>query len=106
MTKVLTHLEIRNQETLDDMTNKRTSQTDAANDALRKIEIIMGEFSGFGLCDIIATYLALWTIDQQTLVNMLDDGAFNRLYQDTTLQSAAVQARQAKFRWTTHHFHY
>lgn len=85
----------RNQETLDDMTNKRTAQTDAANDALRKIEIIMGEFSGFGLCDIIATYLALWTIDQQALVNMLDSGAFNRLYQDPTLQSEAVQARQA-----------
>lgn len=83
-----------NQETLESMTNDRVAQTDAANDALQKIEIIMGEFSGLGMCDIVAVYLALWTIDKQVLVNMLDNGAFSRLYQDSTLHSEAVQARQ------------
>lgn len=81
------------EETMDDMVNKRTAQTDKANAALRHIEIIMGEFSGFGLCDIIAIYLALWTIDKQDLVNMLDDGAFSRLAQDPALQSQEVVNR-------------
>lgn len=83
-----------NQETLDTMTSNRTAQTDQANEALRKIEIIMGEFSGLGLCDIIAIYLALWIIDKQDLVNMLDNAAFNRLYQDSSLRCEEVEARQ------------
>ncbi len=85
-----------NEDTLEDMVNKRTAQTDKANEALRHIEIIMGEFSGFGLCDIIAIYLALWTITKEDLVNMLDDGAFSRLAQDPTLQSQEVVNRANK----------
>lgn len=84
----------RNQNELDDMTNKRNEKTDAANNAIREIEIIMGEFSGLGLCDIIAVYLALWIIDKDTLVGMIDNESFNRLAQFPNLQSSAVKARK------------
>lgn len=77
----------------EDMTTKRTEKTDAANGALRTVEIIMGEFSGLGLCDIIAIYLALWTIDLDALVSMLDTESFTRLSQIAALQNKSVQDR-------------
>lgn len=86
----------RSAEETTDMITKRTDKTNAANDALRTIEIIMGEFSGLGLCDILAIYLALWAIDTRTLVGMLDTESFIRLTQSGgDLQAAAVQERQA-----------
>jgi len=71
----------RNKETLDKQTMIRANVTGAAEEALKNIEIIMGEFSGLGLADIIAVYTALWTIDLDALVSMLDDETFNRMYQ-------------------------
>ena len=63
------------------LTSARASTTSAAETALKTIEIIMGEFSGLGLADILAIYTALWTIDLDALVSMLDDEAFDRMYQ-------------------------
>jgi hypothetical protein len=81
------------QEHLDNLIKNRTALCSDAADALQTIEIIMGEFSGLGLCDILALFTALWTVDEQTLVYMLDDLAFARLYSDPNLQDSVVQDR-------------
>lgn len=58
--------------------NRKKTLTEA-NEALRTIEIIMGEFSGFGLCDIIAIVNSLNTMSQSDLIGLLDDDAFERM---------------------------
>jgi hypothetical protein len=83
----------RLQDTLDTLIGERTDVCNKAGDALRTIEIIMGEFSGLGLCDILALFTALWTVDEQTLIYLLDDQAFERLYMDPTLRDSVVQSR-------------
>lgn len=65
-----------NQETL---SQTRTRLMTKANDALRTIEIIMGEFSGLGLCDIVAIIGALNIMDIENVVGFLDDGAYERM---------------------------
>lgn len=57
---------------------ERTAQCDKANEALKYIEIIMGEFSGLGLCDIIAIISALYLVDIECVVSLLDDAAYAR----------------------------
>ena len=47
--------------------------------ALRNIEIITGEISGIGLIDILAIYIALWAVNEQSLISLLDDASFGRL---------------------------
>ena len=49
-----------------------------ANNALRTIEIIMGEFSGLGLADIIAIIYALYLMPIEDVFGLLDEDAFNR----------------------------
>lgn len=68
-----------NQQSLDDILSLRTGILNKAGDALRTIEIIMGEFSGFGLCDIIAIMAALYIMPKTSLLGLLDDDAFNRM---------------------------
>lgn len=58
--------------------NKRNKKLGDAGNALQIIEMIMGEFSGFGLCDIIAIMGALYTMDIKDLCGFLDDDAFAR----------------------------
>jgi hypothetical protein len=67
-----------NKDNLDHMLQERKNACKRANDALKNIEIITGEFSGFGFCDIIAIYSALWLIDIKYLEGLLDDEAFFR----------------------------
>lgn len=63
--------------------------------ALANIEAITGEISGLGLIDILAIYTALWAINLDSLVNMLDSSAFNRLYENNPeLRAPAVQDRR------------
>lgn len=50
------------------------------SEALRVIEVITGEISGLGLIDILAIYTALWSVDIDILLSLLDDNAFQRLY--------------------------
>jgi hypothetical protein len=52
--------------------------------ALRNIELITGQVSGFGLVDVLAIYTALWSIDLNVLISLLDDSAFERLYNYNT----------------------
>jgi len=56
----------------------RESAYSIANTALRNIEIIMGEFSGFGLCDIIAIMAGLYIMPLDNLLGFLDDDAYDR----------------------------
>lgn len=66
-----------------------------ASNAYKTIEIITGEISGLGLIDVLAIYAALWAIDEKTLVSLLDDESFNRLYDNNPrLRSASVIARK------------
>jgi hypothetical protein len=59
-----------------------------ASDALKTIEIIMGEFSGLGLCDIIAIISALNIMELDKLIGLLDDAAFKRLKISMKLKEA------------------
>ncbi len=64
---------------LQTINDKRTHDIKIANQALRTVEIIMGEFSGLGLCDIIAVMAALYIMPQNSLLGFLDSDAFNRM---------------------------
>ncbi len=62
-------------ETINTIRNKALSD---ANDALQVIEMIMGEFSGLGLCDIIAIMGSLYVMDISDVLGFLDIDAYNR----------------------------
>lgn len=83
------------QETLDAATSTRTDVCSRAAEALKNVEIIMGEFSGLGLCDILAIFTALWTVDEKVLISLLDKKAFDRLYTDPNLRDEVVSNRAA-----------
>lgn len=68
-----------NSDDLENLLAERKAKCDKANSALRTVEIIMGEFSGLGFCDIIAIYGALWLIDKKDLIGLLDQDALNRM---------------------------
>lgn len=80
---------------LNKLTKNRDTIGDYLNNAVRDLEIIMGEFSGLGLIDIVAILTALWTIDQKYLVNMLDEYTFNRMYKNVELRNPVVEARKS-----------
>jgi hypothetical protein len=67
------------QEHLEDLTNKRKAIAKPALEALKNIEYIMGEFSGLGLIDIVAIQSALWLMDRDKLVGLIDANAYARL---------------------------
>lgn len=73
---------------LTDLNKKRNFALSGANDALRTIEIIMGEFSGLGLCDIIAIMGALYIMPKDDLLGFLDTDAFNRMKTILNLQDS------------------
>ncbi len=56
----------------------RTQLLTDAGDALQIVEMIMGEFSGLGLCDIIAILGALNVMPKEYLLGFLDDDAYAR----------------------------
>jgi hypothetical protein len=64
---------------LQELTSQRNTNLKKANNALRTIEIIMGEFSGLGLCDIIAVMGALYIMPKNDLLGFLDDDALKRM---------------------------
>ncbi|CAB4196503.1 hypothetical protein UFOVP1290_23 [uncultured Caudovirales phage] len=67
-----------NTENLQSLLSKRESILKQANAALRTVEIIMGEFSGLGLCDIIAIIGGLYLMPRDSLFGFLDDDAIIR----------------------------
>lgn len=65
---------------IDELENKKNRISDNAFDALKKIEMIVGEIAGIGLIDVLSIYLVLWSVDIKTLIHFLDDEAFDRMY--------------------------
>lgn len=68
-------------QTLASLGAKRQDILSKAGDALRTVEIVMGEFSGLGLCDIIAVLASLYTMPPGDLLGFLDDDALARMNQ-------------------------
>lgn len=82
------------QQTLDKLNNTRKRVLQRANEALRTIEIIMGEFSGLGLCDIIAILGALYIMPKEKLIGFLDSDSYDRLIlipEFKNIQQASLQ---------------
>lgn len=90
---ILSNVPTKYDERIQSLTSTRNELANKASKALRNIAIIMGDTSGLGLIDMYCIYAALWTVDKTTLVNMLDDGAIERLKSIPELQSAEVVAR-------------
>lgn len=57
----------------------RDEELKAACTALQTVEIIMGEFSGLGLCDIVAILGGLYLMPRDSLLGFLDDDALVRM---------------------------
>ncbi|MFA5758339.1 MAG: hypothetical protein WC942_03050 [Clostridia bacterium] len=76
--------------------NKRNRLETQASNALRTIEYISGEISGLGLIDIIAIYLALWSVPINVLLDLIDDTSAERLGKIKELQTTSVIARVKK----------
>ncbi|KKN72144.1 hypothetical protein LCGC14_0413560 [marine sediment metagenome] len=66
-------------EKLQEDIDQRANLANKAFKAMGDIEIISGEVSGLGLLDILAIYVALWAMDEKSLISMLDDQSFSRL---------------------------
>ena len=81
---------------LQEAQNERDQLEAEASNALRIIEFISGEVSGFGLLDILAIYMALWSLDVSVLLDLIDDPAAQRLNQISELRSGATTARARK----------
>lgn len=68
----------QNFETITGIRSKVLSRT---GECLQTVEMIMGEFSGLGLCDIVAIVGSLWVMPKNTLLGFLDSDAFARAQQ-------------------------
>jgi hypothetical protein len=62
-----------------ELTAKRNKIADIGFRAMGRIETIVGEVSGLGLIDILAVYIALWSMKEESLINLLDEQSFQRL---------------------------
>ena len=75
------------------MKKERDSDCHDASIALKRIEMLMGEFSGFGIIDYYIMYIALYAIEKETLINLLDDISFSRLKENGELLGDEVLFR-------------
>jgi hypothetical protein len=75
---------------------ERQIATDLADNGLQIIEIITGEFSGIGLLDILAISMTFWSIDKETILNLLDETVLNRMTAVSTLTDPLVLAMKDK----------
>lgn len=64
---------------LDEAVANRNSDCEKANKALATVEMIMGEFSGLGLVDIMVIYYALYLVDKSALIGLVDDKVIDRM---------------------------
>jgi hypothetical protein len=78
---------------LKDAEQQKNRHEKNASDILRTIELITGEISGLGLIDILAVWIALWSLDISFLLDLLDDSAADRLYKIENLRSSEVESR-------------
>jgi hypothetical protein len=72
-------------------------QVDIGAKELSKIETITGEISGLGLIDVLAILTALWTIDIDVLLSLLDATAFERLWAYSAPQDDAQNRNKSIF---------
>jgi hypothetical protein len=75
---------------VDKLNKTRNYVLGVANTALQTTEIIMGEWSGLGLCDIIAIMGSLYTMPISSLVGLLDIDSYNRMITAINLESGVV----------------
>lgn len=61
------------------LTDLRTQAGNSGITSLQNIELIMGEFSGIGLIDMIAIQSALWIMPGNSLLGLIDNRAFTRM---------------------------
>lgn len=88
-------------QSLNELTNKRISELQKASDALKTVEIIMGEFSGLGLCDIVAIMGALYIMPQKDLLGFLDDDALVRMNKALNLKETSPGIKTAMSSFTS-----
>jgi hypothetical protein len=81
---------------LQEQQNKRSKLEADASNALRSIEFISGEVSGLGLIDIMVIYMALWSLDVDVLLNLIDDTAAERLSKINELSTAGTTSRASQ----------
>lgn len=80
---------------IDELTQTKKDLGARGLKSVKTIEIVTGESSGLGLADVLAIYTALWAIKIEELVGLLDQDAFDRLYNfNTGLRSSAVTGRK------------
>lgn len=77
-------------EEVDRLSKQRNKILSDANEALRDIEVIMGEFSGLGLCDIVAILGALHIMPKEDLLGFLDEDAYPRFLSALNLSSSGI----------------
>lgn len=81
---------------LDFALEQRNHYGSIASKAYRTIELVTGEISGLGLIDILAIYCAIWGIDVEALIALLDEDAFARMVEfNPELITPEVQARKS-----------
>jgi hypothetical protein len=66
-------------DTINKLSDKRDQLGNGGIDSLKTIEIIMGEFSGLGLIDIVAIQASLWVMDSDSLLGLIDSRARTRI---------------------------
>lgn len=80
---------------IEELTHLKNDLGNRGLKCLRTIEIITGEGSGLGLIDILSIYTALWTINIEYLLGLLDQDSIDRLYKfNPGLQTTAVVERK------------
>jgi hypothetical protein len=78
------------EEVLDELFKRRSDEMQKANQALQLIEIITGEFSGFGLCDMVAILGALYIIPIENLLGFLDPDSYTRAKKHPLLKNGVL----------------
>lgn len=84
-----------NQLSVNNMSAERKTILSQAGNGLRTVEIIMGEFSGLGLVDIIAIMGGLYLMPKNSLSGLLDQDAFSRA--QSALGSATFPSSQTSY---------
>lgn len=69
----------------------RKEELKDAGVALQTVEIIMGEFSGLGLCDIVAILGGLYLMPKDSLLGFLDDDALIRMGAAGLIDAASIR---------------
>lgn len=67
----------------EDLSRQKVFFDSKGAEALKTIEVIMGEFSGLGLCDILAILGGLYLVDKKYLLGLIDQDSYTRFIKKT-----------------------